>query len=128
MKAIVEMMKTMTLSEWQDALKSQGVPRNHIAFKCPICGTIQSAADLVKSGAGASFNDVQRLLGFSCIGRFTGAGGHKKGESAGRGCNWTLGGLFRVHKLEVVTEDGEHHPRFELASPEEAQRHMEGKG
>ena len=24
----------------------------------------------------------------------------------------TLGGLFKIHELEVVTPDGEHHPRF----------------
>lgn len=117
-------MKTMTLQEWLDALKAQGVPKEHMAMKCPCCGTIQSAADLIKADAGTSFDDVQGFLGFSCIGRFTGAGQHKKGEPAGRGCNWTLGGLFHLHELEVITEDGEHHPRFELASPEEARGHM----
>ena len=42
----------------------------------------------------------------------------------GKPCNWTLGGLFALHKLEVVTPDGEKHPRFELATPAEAQAHM----
>jgi hypothetical protein len=40
------------------------------------------------------------------------------------GCDWTLGGLFSFAKLVVVTEDGKPHPRFEIATPEEAQAHM----
>lgn len=116
-------METMTLAEFRAALKRQGVPSHeNFAFKCPMCGTVQSGADLIKAGAGETFDDVEKYLAFSCIGCFTGA--PKKGESTGRGCNWTLGGLFRTHKLEVVTEDGEHHPRFALATAEEAQAHM----
>ncbi|MNG26055.1 hypothetical protein D3C84_1109880 [compost metagenome] len=103
------------------------MPREHYAFKCPICSTIQSGADLVAAGAGENFDAVQRFLGFSCIGRFTGVGGYVKGTPPGKGCNWTLGGLFKMHDLEVVTEDGEHHPHFEPASPEEAQAHQQAK-
>jgi hypothetical protein len=125
-------MTTMTLDEFKSALKAQGVPNHeHFAFKCPACSTIQSAKDLIKAGAGADFDAVEKYLGFSCVGRFTGQGSswEGKGENAkkrppGTGCNWTLGGLFQIHILEVVTPDGEKHPRFELATPEEAQAHM----
>lgn len=120
-------MQTVTLNEFLAALKAQGVPKEHMAFKCPVCGTIQSGADLIKAEAGKTFDEVQGFLGFSCIGRFTGAGEHKRGEASGRGCNWTLGGLLHLHELEVITEDGEHHPRFVLATPEEAQQHMANK-
>jgi hypothetical protein len=49
------------------------------------------------------------------------------GEKApdGKPCNWTLGGLFRTHTLEVVTPDGKKHPRFEVATPEQAQAHLD---
>lgn len=117
-------MKTMTLDEFHAALKSQGVPRDHLALRCPMCGTVQSAVDLISAGAGKTFDDVEKYLGFSCVGRFTGADDHKKGALPGSGCNWTLGGLFQLHKLEVVTEDGRHHPRFEPSTPDEAQAHM----
>lgn len=118
-------MQTMTLGEFKAALIGQGVPSHeHFALKCPICGTVQSAKDLIRAGAGQTFDDVEKYLGFSCVGRFTGAGAHQPGEPPGRGCNWTLGGLFQLHKLEVVTEDGKHHPRFELATADEAQAHM----
>jgi hypothetical protein len=113
-------MITMTLNEFHDALKAQGVPIEHCAFKCPICQTIQSGISLISAGAGKTFDDVERYLGFSCVGRFTKAGPHKKGAAPGKGCDWTLGGLFCIHKLEVVTEDGIRHPRFELATLKEA--------
>lgn len=116
-------MQTMTLDEYRTAVKAQGVPREHVAMKCPACGTVQSAVDLIAAGAGANFEAVERYLGFACLGRFTGAGSPRK-ESDGKPCNWTLGGLFRLHKLEVVTPDGEKHFRFALATPEEAQAHM----
>ncbi|MGH8632096.1 MAG: VVA0879 family protein, partial [Burkholderiales bacterium] len=109
--------------QYHDALKAQGVPQDHLAMKCPMCGVIQSAASLITAGAGATFDDVQKFLGFSCVGRFTDASAPRK-KPDGKPCDWTLGGLFRVHKLEVVTPDGKAHPRFELATPEEAQALM----
>ena len=120
-------MQRMTLGFFLSALKAQGVPKEHMAFKCPVCSTIQSAADLIKADAGKTFEEVEPYLGFSCIGRFTGAGEHKPGEAPGRGCNWTLGGLLHIHKLEVLDESGKVYPRFVLATPEEAHRHMEEK-
>jgi hypothetical protein len=116
-------MQTMTLDEYKAAVKAQGVPHEHIAMKCPMCGTIQSGADLIAAGAGADFDAVEKYLAFSCVGRFTGAGSPRKVPD-GQPCNWTLGGLFTLHKLEVVTPDGKKHPRFELATPAEAQAHM----
>ena len=114
-------MQTMTVDEFLGALKAQGVNSHiHFALKCPMCGTVQSAADLIAAGAGADFDAVEKYLGYSCVGRFTGAGSPRKTRD-GKPCNWTLGGLFKVHKLEVVTPDGERHPRFEPATPEEAQ-------
>ncbi|WP_395451164.1 VVA0879 family protein [Aminobacter sp. UC22_36] len=115
-------MQTMTLPEFQTALKAQGVKSHEdFAFKCVICGTIQSGRSLIKAGAGKTFDDVEKFVGFSCVGRFTDAGPHKKGTAPGRGCDWSLGGLFTLHCLDVVDSEGKHHPRFELASPEEAQ-------
>lgn len=119
-------MKQQTLAEYHETLKAQGVPKEHLAMRCPMCGTIQSANDLIKAGAGKDFDDVERFLGFSCLGRFT----HQKPppnikDGSQVGCNWTLGGLFRLHKLEVITPDGEKHPRFEPCTPQEAQSHRD---
>lgn len=120
MKTVTE----MTLTEFHAAVKAQAVPRDHLAFKCPICGTVQSAVDLIKAGAGTNFDDIEKYIGFSCVGRWTAAGPAKKDTTPGHGCDWTLGGLFQLHTLVVVTDDEKRHPHFEPATPEEAQRHM----
>ncbi len=117
-------MKTMTLEEYHAALKAQGT-KDHadLVMICPICGTLQTGNDLIRAGAGKTFDDVEKYLGFSCVGRFTGAGSPRKSPD-GEPCNWTLGGLFQMHKLEVVTPDGQRHPRFEVATREQAQSHL----
>lgn len=120
-------MKIMTLGEFAVALKDQGVAKEDCAFICPVCGTIQSATDLINAGAGEYFWEVERHLAFSCIGRFTEAGPHKDVVAPGRGCDLSLGGKYTIHKLEVVYRDGDKFPRFELASPKEAQDHANRK-
>ena len=120
-------MRTITLEEYHNELKAQKVPRDHLAVKCPVCGTIQSAFDLIAAGAGKDFEEVEKYLAFSCVGRWTKAGPfHRKGGKKSvpqTGCDWTLGGLFRLHNLEVITPDGKKHMRFECCTPEEAQQH-----
>lgn len=115
-------MKTMTLTEFQEACKAQAPSNEQIVFRCPMCQTLQSGADLIRAGAGATFEEVQKYVGFSCIGRFTGAGSPRK-KPDGMPCNWTLGGLFHVHKLEVIGPDCKLHAYFELATKEEADQH-----
>lgn len=117
-------MKELTLEDFRAELKAQGVERDDYAFKCPMCGTIQSARTLIAAGAGADFDAVQGKLGFSCVGRYSGAKGwpsESKEKNPGQGCNWSLGGLLQMHKLQVVTPDGQKHPHFEPATPAEAQ-------
>lgn len=114
-------MRTVTLEEFHAELLAQGVPTEYMAFRCPMCGTVQGIADFTK--AGVDTEDVGKYVGFSCIGRFTGAGG-PRAKPDGKPCNWTLGGLFRTHKLEVITDDGKSHPHFEPVTPEEAVAHM----
>lgn len=116
-------MERMLLGEFLGALKAQGVPGpEHFALVCPRCKCVQSAQDLIKSGAGDDFAAVEKYLGYSCVGRWMGAGSARK-EPDGLPCNWTLGGLFQLHELEVITPDGEAHPRFMPATPEQAQAH-----
>lgn len=115
-------MITMTIAEFHAALKAQGVKRHEdFAFRCVMCGTIQSGQSLINASAGKTFDEVEKFVGFSCVGRFTNAGPHKKGNPPGKGCDWTLGGLFTFHDLEVIDTEGKPSPRFALATPEEAQ-------
>lgn len=115
-------LKTVTYEEWKAMICAQKVPREHFAFKCPICGTIQSAFDLIHFGAGTSFEEVENYLAFSCVGRFNGAGEYSPKKKT-FGCNWTLGGLLSLHTFEVSLE-GETYPRFEPANWAQAQAHM----
>lgn len=113
-------IKTISLEDFRAALKAQGVSsRYHNAFKCPMCGTVQSIHSL--KSAGANDEEAERQIGFSCIVRHTGAGSPRK-QPDGKPCNWTLGGFFRLHNMEVVGEDGKAHPFFEIATPAEAQK------
>lgn len=115
-------METMTIPEFHAALRAQGVSSHeHCAFLCPMCNTAQSGASLIAAGAGKTFDDVERYVGFSCVGRFTGAGSHDPKSLPGRGCDWTLGGLLRLHQLVVIDDEGKERPRFRLASPDQAQ-------
>lgn len=116
-------IERIELAEFHRRLKAQGVSANrHYALTCPICGTVQSMASLV--AAGATRESAERQIGFSCEGRLTGAGPWPRKPSAARkrvrGCDWSLGGLFRLHRLEVIAE-GEVHPRFEVATADQAQ-------
>lgn len=112
--------RRLTVGEYLAELKAQGVPRKHVAHKCIVCGTVQSMHTLVQVGCRSE--DVQKFFGFSCIGRFTGAGPFEEGTPSGRGCDWTIGGLFGNlgRGVIVVTEDGVEHPRFDVATPDEA--------
>lgn len=115
-------MLSMTIPEFHAALKAQGVSSHeHCAFKCVICGTVQSGADWM-AATGKPFDEIEPKVGFACIGRATDAGPHKRGAKPGKGCDWSLGGLFRLHEMEIVDGD-KRHPMFVLASPEEAQAH-----
>jgi len=113
------------LQDFLDRLKAQGVPRRHIALRCPACGTVQSMNSLIEAGAGDTEDDVEKYAGFSCVGRWLESGPadfkRHKPKKGDHGCDWTLGGLLHIHNLEVVTPDGEIHPRFEPARPDEAQ-------
>ena len=120
-------MQTIPLAEFQATLRAQNVPRDDVAFKCPICSTVQSMRSLM--AAGASADQAERQIGFSCEGRLTGVGAFPGSEKTAkakarrlvRGCDWSLGGLFQLHQLEVIDNEGKAKPFFQIASAEEAQ-------
>lgn len=114
-------MEKITHDEFRARLSAQGMEREHSAFICPMCGTVQSMALLRSAGVPEAKVDTQ--IGFSCVGRWNDAGPARDGKPANAdkpGCNWTLGGLFRLHQLEVEHE-GKSHPMFVIASKEQAE-------
>lgn len=116
--------KEITLEQYHEQLKAQGVDIKKALMRCPACGTVQCWEDFKKAGVHPP--EIESYLGFSCIGRFTKAGDegikkHNQGKRWNKGCNWTLGGLFQIHTLVVVAEDGTKHPRFEVLTKEDAE-------
>ncbi len=112
----------LTLEQFHAACKAQAPSHDLIVFKCPACQTLQTGRDLIAAGAGPDFSSIEKYLGFSCIGRFIGAPSPRQ-QPDGNPCNWTLGGLFQIHRLTVITPDGARHPHFELATLAEADAH-----
>lgn len=118
------MREKITRAELVERFESQGVSgKRHYAVKCVVCDTVQSMTSLV--AAGAPKEKAGYFFGFSCEGRLNGAGEwprevKNQTKRTKRGCDWFLGGLFTIHKLEVH-HDGKIHPFFNIASAEEAQ-------
>jgi hypothetical protein len=70
--------------------------------------------------------EAAAVVGFACVGRWTGAGPFDPADPDGAGgtpvgCDRTLGGLLQLHRLVVVDPDGVEHLRFEVATPGQAQ-------
>jgi len=106
--------RTITIEEFKNELIAQGVTREHFAVVCVQCGTVQSRQDFVNAKVHPNIEEAQRHWGFSCIGRWV----------EGTGCDWSLGGLFRIHKLELINGDeSDPFPCFEPATPQQAQKH-----
>jgi hypothetical protein len=70
-------------------------------FVCPNCKGKQSLQDFLD----AKVENPDSKVFFSCIGRYV----------KGRGCDWTLGGLLKVHTTTVI-KNGQPHPVFEMAT------------
>ncbi|KKF37245.1 hypothetical protein LU631_04410 [Erwinia tracheiphila] len=62
-------MKELILEEFRALLNQQNVGRDDYAFRCPMCGTVQSPRMLIAAGAEPDFDAVNKIVGFNCIGR-----------------------------------------------------------
>lgn len=98
-------MKKFTLLEWKaEGSKRFGSDSRKWRFKCPKCGNVQTLEEFQADG----IEEPENKFYFSCIGRYV----------SGKGCDWTLGGLFQIHKTEVESSDGKWIPVFEFADDE----------
>lgn len=96
-------MKTITLEDWYKEAESKfGKDKKEWRFQCPQCGHVQTMKDFLDNNVEEAVNKFY----FSCLGRWV----------PSRGCDWTLGGLFQIHKVEVIhPEGGKNIPVFEFA-------------
>lgn len=93
-------------AEWLADLKSKyGDDQNQWRFKCPSCGWIQCKQDFIDAGIELSGDQHMN----NCIGRWV----------SDRGCDWSLGGLFQIHKTAVLWR-GSVYPIFETAEKDES--------
>lgn len=102
-------MKTYSYDDWiAEAKRRFGDDVKRWRVVCPSCKTEQSVQDFLDVGVPApAFGGS---VGYSCIGRFV----------EGKGCDWTLGGLFKIHEVEVE-RDGERTPVFDFAPEDDNQ-------
>ena len=114
-------MRSITFDEFHAETATQGVTAEDVAFRCPKCGTVQSARSLILAGAGSTLANVGHLVGFSCVGVWTNAGPYEPGTPPGKGCDFKFGPERGLQQLEVRFDDGSCFAFFEIAKPEEAQ-------
>lgn len=101
----MEQIKSYTMDQWNaEGVKRFGENVDNWLFVCPKCKTIQSVKELKE--VTPEGEDWRSYIAFSCIGRF---------NKEKKGCNWTLGGLFRIHTAEIVHEKSIPRPIFEFA-------------
>lgn len=94
-------MKIIKKEDWiKQAEEMFGGNIKQWQFVCANCGEVQTYQEFINNG----IEDADTKFFFSCIGRWV----------DGRGCDWTLGGLFHIHRTEVLTEDGNKTPVFEF--------------
>ena len=92
-------VKEINLDQWvKEAQKNFGEDTLQWEFICPSCGHVQKGEDFLPLCV-----DTQNAFN-NCIGRFN----DKK-----VGCNWSLGGLFQIHKT-VVIKNAKPIPVFEF--------------
>lgn len=114
--------RRLTIEEWhREALALFGDDPNNWRFVCPSCGFVQTRRDFLAYGVPE--RDVDRRLGFSCVGRSVNQTCRDAAvvvdfmePHKGYGCNYAGGGLFRINPVEVVydpTQDP--HTVFEFA-------------
>lgn len=120
--------ETLTREEFAARLTAQGVSREHLAFRCWMCGTVQSLRSFEL--AGVALASAEYEIGYSCVGRHTGAGAWDAKNPARRavpGCNWGPVGFFRGGAIKLLGEGGRERWSFAVATPDEA-RALMGRG
>ena len=98
-----------TQAEWMaEGERRFGPDTEDWRFLCPACGHTAAVRDWKDAGA------PEGAVGFSCVGRWAGAGREAFGDGPGP-CNYAGGGLFRLNPITVTAPDGTEHHAFAFA-------------
>lgn len=93
--------RQISVVQWrEEAVQLFGPDPRNWKFQCPHCNEVQTLQEFLDH----KIEDADTKAYFSCIGRWV----------EGRGCKWTLGGLFQIHKTEVFMDEFAPHPVFEF--------------
>jgi hypothetical protein len=121
-------MIAISLNTFQEMCKAQKMPPLHVAFKCPRCGTVQSAFDLISAGVGKTLDDVYNYIGYVCVGRFKGSK-FSPGDPPGNGCDYEMIGTDSNYDgILISLPNGTEFKVFKLASDSEAIEHAKKNG
>lgn len=97
--------KTYTHAAWMaEAISRFGEDTGKWRFVCVSCGHVQSIDGIRERSPGRDFKLVVSQAPFACEGRW----------NPDVGCDWSLGGLFQLHTVEVVYRDGTVAPTFDF--------------
>ena len=119
-------MKKEKVSDWiARGEKLFGKSLRDWLFVCPMCWHVQGGLEF-QERTDLEIKNIEKVLGFSCIGRYLRNQEPKPRQREGAmplkmkggGCNWTLGGLFQMHKASVILDDGSEHQIFEFYEKE----------
>jgi hypothetical protein len=108
---MVEQFK-ISYEDWEkEGIKRYGEDKKEWRFKYPNCSFVQTFNNFLKQGA--TKEDAQGMIGFSCIGRIM---QNCKGELGNKiaPCNYAGGGLFRFNPI-IITENGKEQGYFDFA-------------
>lgn len=88
----------------------------HWKFICPACKKTQNGEDFLNF---VPEEDINSYIGFSCIGRVNGKGNSFLNSNGDKGkypngCDWTVGGFLKIHKLTILKDNKEHY-HFDFA-------------
>ena len=98
-------MRTIEYKDWCNRGKELYGKGVDWKFRCPACGHIQSVRSIEKNTPTITREKIESMVHFSCEGRI----------NKNFGCDWTLGGLLRMHELEIKMEDGAMRMAFAFA-------------
>lgn len=100
-------VKRLNRADWLAlGVKPYGADPQKWRFKCVYYGNVQSAESV--KARNPNIKQCSGWIYFACEGRHT----------PGAGCDWTLGGLFQIHRQEVVNDLGDIIPTFQFACPD----------
>ena len=95
-------VEVLSYANWTKELTEKwGENSKQWKFKCVQCGHAQCVQDFLD----AKVSEPESKVYFSCIGRWV----------KDVGCDWTLGGLFSIHKRMVISPELQIIPVFETA-------------